>query len=140
MQRSMHKVVFTFVTVAVGMADSFSSDLLARNPDLKRWIIILATQVEVAFGLFLASLTAYQSVCAGHIAGLEDHINDIARERIAIFESIVIPKYTHGLGGAFFWARLLIVIFVVGTLVALVVRGYAAIASFEVGMLLTLRS
>ena len=28
-------------------------------------------------------------------------------------------------------------IFVVGTLVALVVRGYAAIASFEVGMLLT---
>lgn len=138
MQKSMHKVVFSFVTVAIAVIGVYYGDFFLQSSSYKDYFIFILIQVEFVFSLFLTSLIAHQSVSAGYIAVIEQKINYLCNEQLLIYESKIVKEYIFGTKGPFFYTTLLIVLFVFCIFVFLLFVGISIVKSYLISTILVI--
>jgi len=110
-QRSMHRVMFTILTVATGSTTAFFSDVFSNHQADKSYLTFFLAQLGLALVTFHAILIVGQQVSAGYIAALENKINSIAKTKLVIFESLVSPLYFQSPRGASIYLSALLVLF-----------------------------
>jgi hypothetical protein len=138
MQKSIHRIVFVFLTVAVAVAGIFFNQYFSSNTEYKGYLTFILIQIEIGMSTFLISLIAHQNVSAGYIAAIENKINKIAGKNYLIYENKLSPIFTYGLRGPSIYTIIITVIFYLAVLFTLIYIGYSTIAFFWFGIVLTL--
>lgn len=137
MQKSMHRVVFAFISISLAMIGTYFTEYITKNPEFKGYLAFFLMQAQLSLALFLTSLISHQSVSAGYIAAIEMKINEIVGEKLSFFETTVAPRYLFSPHGPFFYSTVLIVLTVVVVMVFLLISGYKFFPSLFISILLT---
>jgi len=138
MQKSMHQVVFAFVTVAGLVAGLYWNQQIVPDKTARNFLLFALTQVDYFFGLFLISLASNQNVHAAYIRALEGEINRLCGRPVNLWETSLTKRYLFSPRGAFFWIIGAGLVFLFVVFGFLVVVAFPAINTFLGGALLVL--
>lgn len=135
-ERSMHRAVLAFVTVAGIAAGFYFQKTGALDPSEKSTIFFMLSQVECFLSLFGIQLIAAQNMHAGYIRALEKKLNQLSGGTISIWESEIVPRYMGHPRGSFFWANVLFILSLVIVFVLFVYAAFSHINQMVYGIVL----
>ena len=106
-EKDIWKVMFVFITIAIAIVGDIVSKGTLEGTKLNKIFstefIFLFSQIEFFMGMFMLAAIYSILVHAAYIGAIEDRINALAGERIALW-TLTASKYLWGIKSVLLWS------------------------------------
>lgn len=134
--RGLERSILGFTAVLFTTGAIYSQATVLGNSVARGPALLVLSQVELFLVFFSLYQMAVLNVHVGYMRYLESRINEIAGDRLSLFESIVNPRFVMHVKAAYFWAIMTMVMFGFGFFVWLMISAFDFINNLVFGVIL----
>jgi hypothetical protein len=106
-EHSSSQAMFGFYALVGALAGVYWKPELIKDEATKNIILFLISQIQFSLAVFVLTLSSVVQVEVGYIAALEEKINTLCNDTIAIWESRICREYIVHRRAPFLWGTVL---------------------------------
>ena len=120
MERSLHRVLFTFITISASVMALIINNEIFNDIKLRDTIIFIVSQIEFFLAVCAIFLVNNIFLHSAYIRALEDKLNHLLNAKVAIWESEIAENFISNTKGLTFWLTVFVFIISFGLYIYLI--------------------